>query len=324
MAAGSAVLGGGGTRVGSVGVVTTVVGACDTVLTGEAVLTGGVVGEVATVGSGGVTTADDVSPGSAAALQPTAATSTIAARTPISSRARMDFTVLGTGGVTGRAGPKAQNGRHRRRLRQSDRYPRRCPHRRTAAKDPQMTPPRRSTSQRAALQAVLAGTDEFATATDLHESLRASGARVGLATVYRTLADLVAAGEIDSLRGPAGETLYRRCVDSEHHHHLVCRVCGRTEEVTAPAVERWAKSVAKRFGFTEIGHEIELFGVCGSCASGVDGAVAASDGTIAASDGAGTGDAGGVSMADGADSTDGASRAAVTERTGRPDDGTRP
>lgn len=128
--------------------------------------------------------------------------------------------------------------------------------------------PRRSTSQRAALQALLASTDEFATAGELHEALRASGARVGLATVYRTLADLVAVGDIDSLRGPAGETLYRRCGDSEHHHHLVCRQCGRTEEVTAPAVERWARSVAKQFAFTDINHEIELFGLCATCAAG--------------------------------------------------------
>lgn len=130
-----------------------------------------------------------------------------------------------------------------------------------------MNPAPRRTSQRAALETVLAGTDEFATAAELHEALRTTGARVGLATVYRTLADLVAAGELDSLRGPAGETLYRRCGDSEHHHHLVCRRCGRTEEVTAPAVERWAHSVAKRYGFTEIGHEIELFGLCAACSA---------------------------------------------------------
>ncbi len=127
-------------------------------------------------------------------------------------------------------------------------------------------PTRRATSQRAALEAVLADTDEFATAQELHEVLREAGARVGLATVYRTLADLVAAGEIDTLRSPAGETLYRRCGESEHHHHLVCRVCGRTVEVTNPAVERWARTVARRYDFSDIGHEIELFGVCAACA----------------------------------------------------------
>lgn len=126
---------------------------------------------------------------------------------------------------------------------------------------------RRATTQRAALQEVLAATDEFATAAELHAALRDRGARVGLATVYRTLADLLAAGEIDSLRGPAGEALYRHCEDSSHHHHLVCRVCGRTEEVSAPTVERWAKAVAKQYGFTEIDHEIELFGCCADCSA---------------------------------------------------------
>lgn len=135
-------------------------------------------------------------------------------------------------------------------------------------------PPRRTTSQRAALHEVLAATDEFATAQELHDALRAAGARVGLATVYRTLADLVAAGEIDTVRSPAGEALYRRCGESEHHHHLVCRVCGRTVEVTAPGVERWARTVARTHGFSDIGHEIELFGVCSACAARGQRAVA--------------------------------------------------
>lgn len=137
-------------------------------------------------------------------------------------------------------------------------------------------PSRRATSQRAALAEVLSGTDEFATAAELHEALQASGARVGLATVYRTLADLVAAGDIDSLRGPNGETLYRRCGESEHHHHLVCRVCGRTEEVTAPAVERWARAIARKYSFSELDHEIELFGICADCAA----RPGADDGTV--------------------------------------------
>lgn len=129
------------------------------------------------------------------------------------------------------------------------------------------SPSRRATSQRAALVSVLEGTDEFATAGELHETLRSSGVRVGLATVYRSLADLVAAGDIDSLRGPNGEVLYRRCGDVQHHHHLICRSCGRTEEVTSPAVERWAAAVAKKYEFSDLDHEIELFGICADCAA---------------------------------------------------------
>jgi Fur family ferric uptake transcriptional regulator len=125
---------------------------------------------------------------------------------------------------------------------------------------------RRNTSQRAAILQILAGTAEFVTAQELHSALRDSGTGIGLATVYRALSDMVAAGEVDTLRGPAGETLYRQCGESTHHHHLVCRICGRTEEVTAPGVERWARAVADEYGFVDINHEVELFGVCGDCA----------------------------------------------------------
>ena len=125
---------------------------------------------------------------------------------------------------------------------------------------------RRNTSQRAAILQVLAGTEEFVTAQELHSALRDSGTSIGLATVYRALSDMVAAGEVDTLRSPAGETLYRQCGESMHHHHLVCRICGRTEEVTAPGVERWARAVADEYGFVDINHEVELFGVCGDCA----------------------------------------------------------
>lgn len=125
---------------------------------------------------------------------------------------------------------------------------------------------RRNTSQRAAILQVLAGTEEFVTAQELHSALRDSGTGIGLATVYRALSDMVTAGEVDTVRGPAGETLYRQCGESTHHHHLVCRICGRTEEVTAPGVERWARAVADEYGFVDINHEVELFGVCGDCA----------------------------------------------------------
>lgn len=127
--------------------------------------------------------------------------------------------------------------------------------------------PRRATSQRASILQVLAGTDEFVSAQDLHGALRATGSGVGLATVYRALSEMAAAGDIDTLRNQVGEVLYRQCGEPAHHHHLVCRVCGRTEEVTAPGVERWARAVAEEYGYVDINHELELFGVCADCAA---------------------------------------------------------
>lgn len=124
---------------------------------------------------------------------------------------------------------------------------------------------RRNTTQRAAILHVLEGTDEFLSAQELHTTLRAGGSSIGLATVYRALQDMAGGGDLDTVRTQSGEVLYRQCEQPRHHHHLVCRVCGRTEEVEAPSVERWARSVGAEFGYTDINHEVELFGVCPTC-----------------------------------------------------------
>jgi Fur family ferric uptake transcriptional regulator len=108
---------------------------------------------------------------------------------------------------------------------------------------------------------------EFRTAQQLHQDLRGSGARVGLTTVYRTLQLLVEAGEVDTMRLPSGEQLFRRC-GRAHHHHLVCRQCATTVEVEGPAVERWAERLAAEHGFIDVSHTVEIFGTCAACAAG--------------------------------------------------------
>jgi Fur family ferric uptake transcriptional regulator len=123
----------------------------------------------------------------------------------------------------------------------------------------------RSTRQRAAVAAALAQVDEFRSAQDLHDILKHQGDSVGLTTVYRTLQSLADAGEVDVLRTHDGEAVYRRCSTGDHHHHLVCRVCGKAVEVEGPAVEKWADSVAASHGFVDVDHTVEIFGTCAEC-----------------------------------------------------------
>lgn len=123
---------------------------------------------------------------------------------------------------------------------------------------------RRPTRQRAAVAAVLADADEFRSAQELHALLRDAGEKVGLATVYRTLQAMAAEGSIDMLRTDEGEAVYRAC-STGHHHHLVCRECGRTVEVEGPTVERWADRVSEEHGFTDVRHTLEIFGTCADC-----------------------------------------------------------
>lgn len=125
--------------------------------------------------------------------------------------------------------------------------------------------PPRMTRQRAAVADALGDTDEFRSAQQLHELLRARGDAVGLATVYRTLQALADGGDVDVLRSEDGESLYRRCARREHHHHLVCRACGRAVEIDGPTVEQWSASVGAAHGFADIEHTVELWGTCAAC-----------------------------------------------------------
>jgi Fur family ferric uptake transcriptional regulator len=127
----------------------------------------------------------------------------------------------------------------------------------------------RMTRQRSALTAALAGLDDFRSAQELHELLRTQGEHVGLATVYRTLQSLADGGEVDMLRRADGEAVYRRCTRREHHHHLVCRVCGTAVELDGPGVEAWAAQVAATYGFRDVAHTMELTGTCTDCAAKV-------------------------------------------------------
>jgi Fur family ferric uptake transcriptional regulator len=113
---------------------------------------------------------------------------------------------------------------------------------------------------------VLAELPEFRSAQDIHGELRRRGERIGLATVYRHLQVLRQDGTVDAIQDQNGETLYRRCRSSAHHHHVTCRSCGTSVEVEGPAIERWAEQVAAEAGFTAIDHTVEIFGTCPACA----------------------------------------------------------
>jgi Fur family ferric uptake transcriptional regulator len=126
------------------------------------------------------------------------------------------------------------------------------------------SPGLRPTRQRRAVAATLQEFDDFRSAQEIHEALKAAGDNVGLSTVYRALQAMADAGELDMLRSEAGEAVYRRCSGS-HHHHLVCRACGATVEVEGPTVERWTRAVAAEHGYADVSHTLEIFGTCSRC-----------------------------------------------------------
>jgi Fur family ferric uptake transcriptional regulator len=129
----------------------------------------------------------------------------------------------------------------------------------------------RVTRQGAAIDATLIDlADAFHTAQSIHGELRRRSQPVGLATVYRHLRKLAAVEALDVVIQPDGEAAYRLCGTTSgteatakpHHHHLVCRICGSTVEVDGPEVEVWARRVARKAGFSNLTHTVEIFGEC--------------------------------------------------------------
>lgn len=123
---------------------------------------------------------------------------------------------------------------------------------------------KRSTWQKTAVREALANASGFVSAQELYQVLVLQGQKIGLTTVYRALTDLVQLGEADSLASAEGETKYRNC-GTDHHHHLICRDCGKAVEFELSGFEAAAAQLALSHGFKDVSHSIELFGICAQC-----------------------------------------------------------
>ena len=124
---------------------------------------------------------------------------------------------------------------------------------------------RRSTWQRSAIVDLLERSQVFLSAQQIHTELEEEGTKVGLATVYRNLQSLAEEDLVDTVRSDDGEALYRLCVNEGHHHHLVCRSCGKAVEIAGSLFENWVHDIASANGFTKVEHVAEFFGLCNDC-----------------------------------------------------------
>ena len=105
----------------------------------------------------------------------------------------------------------------------------------------------------------------FLSAQQIHAELEEEGTKVGLATVYRNLQSLAEEDLVDTVRSDDGEALYRLCTNEGHHHHLVCRSCGKAVEIAGSLFENWVNDIASANGFTKVEHVAEFFGLCNGC-----------------------------------------------------------
>lgn len=122
----------------------------------------------------------------------------------------------------------------------------------------------RITPQRRAVVQALAGEHVHRTAEQIHAAARAVVPEVSLATVYNTLNELVAMGEITELHVGDGSARYDPKVGPDHHH-LMCVACGRMFDVEPSGVDQLAVPVDQRHNMRIEAVEVTFRGRCADC-----------------------------------------------------------
>jgi Fur family transcriptional regulator, ferric uptake regulator len=103
-------------------------------------------------------------------------------------------------------------------------------------------------------------------AQEIYDGIRADGGRVGIASVYRALDQLVELGLVTRVEIGDGVARFEPSHGSGvHHHHLVCDDCGRVDPFFDPALEAALEGAASRLDYGMRAHEIVLHGSCGDC-----------------------------------------------------------
>lgn len=83
-------------------------------------------------------------------------------------------------------------------------------------------------------------------------------------TLYRTLKLFVDLGLVVSADTGTGETYYE-IAKSHPHHHLVCRRCGKEQEIEHTVMQRMFDQVFQEYGFKPATDHMVLFGLCEDC-----------------------------------------------------------
>jgi Fur family ferric uptake transcriptional regulator len=85
-----------------------------------------------------------------------------------------------------------------------------------------------------------------------------------LVTVYRCLAAFETLGLVRRSYLHNGTCLYELTLGSQHHYHIGCKSCGKTERVDYFSVEGMERMLQDR-GYTEVSHVVGFYGICPAC-----------------------------------------------------------
>ncbi|MFD1715212.1 Fur family transcriptional regulator [Amnibacterium flavum] len=107
---------------------------------------------------------------------------------------------------------------------------------------------------------------EHLTATEIADRVAARIGAVSLQAVYDCLAALEQAELVRRIQ-PAGHPAHFEARVGDNHHHVVCRSCGRTEDIDCVVGEAPCVHPSSAGGFVIDQAEITFWGLCPDCAA---------------------------------------------------------
>ncbi len=124
------------------------------------------------------------------------------------------------------------------------------------------------TAPRLAVAEAVLGSEEHLAVEDVARLLESRGARVGTATIYRTLELLVRSGLVVERDFGEGFRRFEPARGIPQHEHLLCTVCNTVVEFRDERLERMTTLIAEGHRFARQRHRLVIYGVCAACQRG--------------------------------------------------------
>ena len=102
------------------------------------------------------------------------------------------------------------------------------------------------TNQRRAVLKAFLGSEKHVSVEELYNSISKSEAKIGLATVYRTLTLLTKSGLASEMDFGDGQKRYEHCYMHEHHDHMICIKCKKVYEFCDDLIEERQLEIVKK------------------------------------------------------------------------------
>jgi Fur family transcriptional regulator, ferric uptake regulator len=123
----------------------------------------------------------------------------------------------------------------------------------------------RLTPQRLEVLQVVKSRAQHMTAEEIHASILPQQPYLDIATVYRTLQWLQSVGLVAPISMGEGKLHYEYRRPGEHHHHLVCHLCGHHTQIPDELFTDLKTELQRRYGFTLQADHLALTGRCAAC-----------------------------------------------------------